>query len=40
MNKATLIKTTFNWGLLRDSEVQAITIKAETWQCPSRQAAR
>jgi hypothetical protein len=27
MNKATLIKTTFNWGWLTGSEVQFIIIK-------------
>ena len=29
MTKATLIRTTFNWGRLIDSEVQSIIIKAE-----------
>jgi hypothetical protein len=32
MTKATLIRTTFNWGWLTGSEVQSIIIKAETWQ--------
>jgi hypothetical protein len=32
MTKATLIRTTFNWGWLTGSEVQSITIKVETWQ--------
>jgi hypothetical protein len=30
--KATLIRTTFNWGWLTGSEVQSIIIKAGTWQ--------
>jgi hypothetical protein len=29
MTKATLMKTTFNWGWLTGSEVQSIIIKAE-----------
>jgi hypothetical protein len=29
VTKATLIRTTFNWGWLRGSEVQTIIIKAE-----------
>jgi hypothetical protein len=32
MTKATLIRTTFNWGWLTDSEVQSIIIKAGAWQ--------
>jgi hypothetical protein len=32
MTKATLIKTTFNWGWLTGSEVRSIIIKARTWQ--------
>jgi hypothetical protein len=36
MTKATLIRTTFNWGSLTGSEVQSIVIKAGTWQHPSR----
>jgi hypothetical protein len=32
MTKATLIKTTFNWGWLISSEVQSIITKAGTWQ--------
>jgi hypothetical protein len=32
MTKANLIRTTFNWGWLTDSEIQSIIIKAETWQ--------
>jgi hypothetical protein len=36
MTKATLIKTTFNWGWLTCSEVQSIIIKAGAWQSPSR----
>jgi hypothetical protein len=34
MAKATLIRTTFNWGWLTSSEVQFIIIKAGTWQHP------
>jgi hypothetical protein len=30
MTKATLIRTTFNWGWLTGSEVQSIIIKAGT----------
>jgi hypothetical protein len=36
MTKATLIRTSFNWGLLTGSEVQSIIIKAGTWQHPAR----
>jgi hypothetical protein len=36
MTKATLIRTTFNWGWLTDSEVQSIIIKVGTWQYPGR----
>jgi hypothetical protein len=32
MTKATLIRTTFNWGWLTDVEVQSIINKAGTWQ--------
>jgi hypothetical protein len=32
MTKATLIRTTFNWGWLTDSEVQSIVIKTGAWQ--------
>jgi hypothetical protein len=39
MTKATLIKTTFNWGWLTDSEVQSIAIKVEAWQHPGRHGA-
>ena len=35
MTKATLIRTTFNWDWLTDSEIQSI-IKAGTWQHPDR----
>jgi hypothetical protein len=38
MTKATLIRTTFNWGWLAGSEVQSINIKVRIWQCPARQA--
>jgi hypothetical protein len=36
MTKASLIRTTFNWGWLTGSEVQSIIIKAGTWQHPGR----
>ena len=36
MTKATLIRTTFNWGCLIGSEVQSIIIKAGAWQCQGR----
>jgi hypothetical protein len=39
MTKASLIRTTFNWGWLTGSEVQSIIIKAETWQHPGRHGA-
>jgi hypothetical protein len=32
MTKATLIKTTFNWGWLTGSEVQSVIIKGGTWK--------
>jgi len=32
MTKATLIRTTFNWGRLTGSGVQSIIIKAGAWQ--------
>jgi hypothetical protein len=32
MTKATLIRTTFNWGWPAGSEVQSIIIKAGAWQ--------
>jgi hypothetical protein len=32
MIKASLIRTTFNWGRLTGSEVQSITIKVGAWQ--------
>jgi hypothetical protein len=32
MTKATLIRTTFNWGWLTSSEVQSIIIKGGAWQ--------
>jgi hypothetical protein len=32
MTKASLIKTTFNWGWLTGSEVQSIIIKVGAWQ--------
>ena len=36
MTKETLIRTTFNWGWLADSEVQSIIINAGTQQHPVR----
>jgi hypothetical protein len=36
MTKASLNKTTFNWGWLIDSEVQSIIIKVGAWQYPGR----
>jgi hypothetical protein len=34
MTKATLIRTTFNWGWLTGSEVQSIIIEERAWQHP------
>ena len=34
MTKASLIRSTFNWGWLTGSEVQSIIIKAGAWQYP------
>jgi hypothetical protein len=39
MTKATLIRTTFNWGWLSGSEVQSIIIKVGVWQHPGRHGA-
>jgi hypothetical protein len=39
MTKATLIRTTFNWGWLTSSECQSIVIKAGTWQQPDKYSA-
>jgi len=39
MAKATLRRTTVNWGRLTGSEVQSIVIKAGTWQHPGRHGA-
>jgi hypothetical protein len=39
MAKATLIRKTFNWSWLTDSEVHSIIIKAGTWHCPGRHGA-
>jgi hypothetical protein len=36
MTKASLIRTTLNWGWLTGSEVQSIIIKVGTWQHPGR----
>jgi hypothetical protein len=40
MTKATLIRTTFNWGWLTGSEVQSIIIKVGAWQHPGKHGAR
>jgi hypothetical protein len=39
MTKATLTRSTFNWGWLIGSEGQSITIKVGTRQCPGRHGA-
>jgi hypothetical protein len=39
MTKASLVKTTFNWGWLTGSEVQSIIIKMGTWQHTGRHGA-
>ena len=39
MSKATLIRTTLNWGWLTGSEVQSTIIKVGAWQHPGRQGA-
>jgi hypothetical protein len=39
MTKASLIRTTFNWGWLTVLEVQFTIIKAGTWQHPGRHGA-
>jgi hypothetical protein len=39
MTKATLIRTTFNWGWLTGSVVQSIIMKAGTWKSPGRHGA-
>jgi hypothetical protein len=39
MTKATLIRTTFNWGWFTGSEVQSIIIKVGAWQWLSRHGA-
>ena len=39
MIRATLIRTTLNWGWLTDFEVQSIIIKVGTWQHPGRHGA-
>jgi hypothetical protein len=39
MTKATLIRTTFNWGWLTGSEIQSIIIKVKAWQHPGRHGA-
>jgi hypothetical protein len=35
MTKATPMRSTFNWDVLIDSEVQSIIIKTGAWQHPS-----
>jgi hypothetical protein len=39
VTKATLSRTTFNWGWLTGSEVQSIFIKAGAWWRPGRHGA-
>jgi len=39
MTKATLIRTTFNWGWLTGSEIQSIIIKVGWRQHPGRHGA-
>ena len=39
MTKATLTRTTFNWGWLTGSDVQSIIIKVGAWQHPGRHGA-
>ena len=39
MTKTTLIRTTFNWGWLKGSQVQSIIIKVGAWQHPGKHAA-
>jgi hypothetical protein len=39
MIKATLVRTTFNWGWLTGSDVQSIIIKVNVWQQPGRSGA-
>jgi hypothetical protein len=39
MTKATLIRTTFNWGWFAGLEVQSIIIKVRTWQNPGKHSA-
>jgi hypothetical protein len=39
MTKATLIRTTFNWGWLTGSEVQSIIIKVGAGRHPGRRGA-
>jgi hypothetical protein len=40
MTRASLIRTTFNWGWLPGSEIQSIIIKAGAWQHPRRHGTR
>jgi hypothetical protein len=39
MTKATLIRTTFNWGWLTGSVIQSVIIKVGKWQPPGRHGA-
>jgi hypothetical protein len=39
MTKASLKRTTFNWGWFIDSEVQSKIIKVGKWQHPGRHGA-
>jgi hypothetical protein len=39
MTKASLIKTTFNWGWFTGSEVQSIIFTVGEWQYPGKHGA-
>jgi hypothetical protein len=39
MTKATLVRTTFNWGWLTGSEIHPSIIKVGAWQHPGRHCA-
>jgi hypothetical protein len=39
MTKATVTRTSFNWGWFTGSEIQSIILKAGTWQHPGRHGA-
>jgi hypothetical protein len=36
MTKATLMRTAFDWGWFKGSEVQSVIIMAEAWQHPAK----